>query len=85
MKLLARLRLCWRILRARRASHWLLLSYTCEDAATVVGWQTLQAECARQDAIENERRQIAAGTRTTRQAELLLAEARRLTTPTASC
>lgn len=82
MSLFARLRLCWRILRARRSSHWLLLSYLCEDTAVVVGWQTLQAECQRQDAIEAERRQVAAGTRTTHQAEQLLAIAKRLTTPT---
>lgn len=85
MKLLARLRFCWRILRARRSSHWLLLSYLCEDAAVVVGWQTLQAECARRDAIDAERCQVAAGIRTIRQAEHLLAEARRLTSPTRSC
>lgn len=67
------------------SEDWDGLTQLSEACFTVALCCETEAECARQDAIENEQRQIAAGVRTTRQAELLLAEARRLTTPTASC
>lgn len=81
MKLFARLRLCYSVLRATRASHWLLLSYACEDAASIAGWARLQRAQQQQEALEKERLQVAAGVRTTREAERLLSQARQLIQP----
>lgn len=81
MSIWKRLRLCCQLLRATRASHWLLLSYTCEDAAAVAGWARLQRAQQQREALETERLQVAAGVRLTRQAARLLAQANQLIQP----
>ena len=85
MSLFARLRLCLVVLLARDARTWRRLRDYCAREAVEAGTKALLAELDAVSAHEALKAQLLAGTRTTRQAEILLAEAHRLTTRTPSC
>lgn len=85
MSFLAKLRLCAIIWCAETPADWRWLRDYCDRQAANALMRAIlaaiaadEAECARQDAIEAERRQVAAGVRTTGAAERLVRQARAL-------
>lgn len=92
MSLLSRLRICLVVLLARDARTWRRLREYCAREQAICGmraalaeYEAEEAECARQDAIENEMRQVAGGVRLTREAAESLELAQRLTSPRKPC
>jgi hypothetical protein len=83
MKLLARLRLCYQVLAASRTGEWRKLAASCSAEQARLGNISLLAALATARALDAERAQVAAGTRTTHTAAKLLEEAQRLVQPKA--
>lgn len=83
MRLLARLRLCYAILRAQKARDWRRITATCEEVRSQATFSEIMASVHQEEALHTELAQVAAGVRTTRQAARLLAEARHLLAPKA--
>lgn len=83
MSLLSRLLLCYDLLRATRARDWRLFIAGCDAYCAQLSRAEMLAQIKATTDLETERQQVAAGTRTTREAEVLLAQARVLVQPKA--
>ncbi len=81
MKFLARLRLAYDLLRARRTGQWRKLVDACSAEQARLGNLSLLAAIAEANRLDTERETLLAGTRTTHTAERLAAEARQLVQP----
>ncbi len=81
MKFFVRLRLAYQVLTARRARDWRRVVSTCEQIQSDAMWTEILAKQAKHDALNAERDQLLAGTRTTHAAEQILKEVRQLVQP----